>query len=236
MIPETPIQLSNYKTLNGPEYFPKHGKAAKKAIIILHGVGADGENLMGIVPHLADSLPDTYFIAPNGPEQYQDGSISVNGSYGFQWFSLWDRSYDQLKKGVENASNILKDFIDEVKNRLEIEYTDITLIGFSQGCMTALHTALRMDQNKQLAGMLGYSGGMIANQLEAKEISSKPPICLIHGEADPVVPFDRSLYAEEALRDLGIDIAAHIIPGLPHSIDYNGIEIGKNFLQNISEG
>lgn len=224
---------SGYRNLNGPEYFPQSGENPKKAVIILHGVGADGENLMGIVPHLADILPDAYFIAPNGPEQYSDGSESVNGSYGYQWFSLWDRSYDQLKQGVTEASETLKAFIDEVKERHNLEYKDIVLIGFSQGCMTALHTALRMDKDKQIAGMLGFSGGMIANQLEENEITSKPPVCLVHGEADPVVPFDRSLYAEEILSGLGVNIKAHLIPNLPHSIDYNGIQIGKEFLKEI---
>lgn len=223
---------SNYKTLNGPEYYPQSGEHPRQAIIILHGVGADGENLMGIVPHLAEELPDAYFVAPNGPEQYEDGSQSVNGSYGFQWFSLWDRSYDQLKVGVESASEILMAFIDEVRERFDLDYKDIALIGFSQGCMTALHTALRMD-DREIAGMLGFSGGMIANQVEENEITSKPPICLIHGAEDPVVPFDRTLYAEEMLQALGLEIRAHIIPELPHSIDYNGIEIGKEFLKRI---
>ncbi len=226
-------EISNYKSLNGPEYFPQSGEKPKRAVIILHGVGADGENMMGIVPHLADAVEDCYFICPNGSEQYEDGSMSVNGSYGYQWFSLWDRSYPQLKAGVEVASDNLKNFIDEVKERFNLNYSDIVLAGFSQGCMTALHTALRMGEGKQLAGMMGFSGGMIANQLEEAEITSKPKVCLVHGEADPVVPFDRSVYAEEHLSELGIDIETSVIPHLPHSIDINGIEIAKKFLREV---
>jgi len=226
-------ETSNYKSLNGPEFYPQNGEHPSRVVIILHGVGADGENMMGVVPHLAEEMPDCYFICPNGPEKYSDGSQSVNGSYGYQWFSLWDRSYDQLKLGVENASDILNAFIDEVRDKFGLEYKDIVLAGFSQGCMTALHTALRMDEEKEIAGMIGFSGGMIANQLEENEITSRMPVCLIHGAEDDIVPFDRSLYAEEVLSGLGIEIRANIIPNLPHSIDYNGIKIAKNFLKSI---
>jgi phospholipase/carboxylesterase len=221
-----------YKNLNGPDYYPQSGAKPKQIIIMLHGVGADGENLMGLAPYFSDIYKESYIIAPNGRENY-DAGVGVNGSYGYQWFSLWDRSYDKLKSGIKDASEVVADFIEEVREKFQLEYKDIILIGFSQGCMTAIHTALRLG--KEIKAVIGFSGGtIITDQNELDDvITAKPPICLIHGKQDDVVPVERTEITEEALKRNNIKVESKIIDGLLHSIDFEGIKFAQQFLQNI---
>jgi phospholipase/carboxylesterase len=213
------------KLVNAPEFFPVSGGKPKQIVIMLHGVGADGENLMGLAYEFCRTLPDAYFTAPNAPYAY-DGGFG-----GYQWFSLWDRSPQELLKGVNNILPIIKDFIDEKCAQFNLGYEDVVLLGFSQGCMTALHTALRLPH--KLAGVLGYSGTMVALEPQPGEITAKPPICLIHGKLDEVVSAKFSSIAYQMLKKLGVEVTHHEIDGLGHSIDLNGVEIGKKFLQEV---
>jgi phospholipase/carboxylesterase len=206
------------------EFFPKNGKPPKTAVIMLHGVGADGENLMGLAPYFSNILQDAYFTAPNGIEKYDMNPFFDFGPC-YQWFSLQDRSYEKLKNGVQNASIYIKKLIDEIKNKFSLEYKNIYLLGFSQGAMLSLHTALIIEN--EIGGVLAYSGALIVS--DELEIKSKPPICLIHGIEDEVVPYERSKIAKEFFDKKSIKSELHSIPKLSHSIDLNGIEIGKKF-------
>ena len=199
---------------------PLSGKPAQQLILLLHGWGADGYNLIDLAEMFAPSLPNAYFIAPNAP------FVCEANPYGFQWFSLIDRTPSHLLEGIRRASDILNKFIDE-----QLEATgakELALVGFSQGTMSALHTALR--RTPSVDAVVGFSGALIAPEILAAEIKSRPPVCLIHGEADDVVPYASMANAEATLKENKVSVEIHTRPFLTHSIDMEGIEIAKNFL------
>lgn len=220
----------NYKVLKGSEFFPKSGNQPTSAMILLHGVGANGENMMPLATYFSEILPDCYFFSPNGFEKYDMVSMFDFGP-SFQWFSLKDRSYPRMKAGVENAAEYVCGLIDEISERFKISHKKIILLGFSQGAMTALHAALTSE--KQIAGVLSFSGALVVSNPAELNIKSKPKVCLVHGINDDVVPYDRSLVANQKLKEFGIDTEFHSLAGLTHSIDYNGIEIGKKFIKKL---
>lgn len=208
--------------LRGPFLNPSHGKP-KQLVILMHGLGADGNDLFALSDELAEYLPDAAFIFPNAPEPCD------MAPFGYQWFSLRDWSEASMYEGVCRTAPIVNHFIDSQKASLGLEDKDVALVGFSQGTMTALHTALRRPQ--ALAGIVGFSGALVAPQKLAAELRSKPPVCLIHGIIDPVVPFAAMGLAEAALRGAGIAVEAHARPMLPHGIDPEGIRIAGEFLR-----
>ena len=203
--------------LQGPELAPKSG-TVKRLVILLHGLGSDGNDLIGLAPLLKDALPDTHFVSPNAPFP------SDMAPYGYQWFSLQNRNPAVMLTGVQAAEPIVNAFIDAQRDRFKLEDKDIALVGFSQGTMTSLHVAPR--RAKALAGVVGFSGALIA-----VESISKPPICLIHGEQDDVVPFAAMAHAEKALRAAGISVETHARPYLPHSIDPEGLDIAQKIMR-----
>jgi len=209
--------------LSGPSIAPKSGNAPKSVIIFLHGLGADGENLIGVAPYMAETFPDTVFHSPNAPFGFD------MFDQGYQWFSLADRTPEKILAGVQKAAPILNQYIDEILAKYNLDESKLALVGFSQGTMTALHAAIRRE--KKIAGLVGFSGNLIAPDLLAAEAKVKPDICLIHGDADDVVPHASLAAAERALKKAGFNAEAHTRPFLPHSIDMGGIEIATKFLQ-----
>ena len=209
-------------TLSGPESAPKSGEV-KRLVIFLHGVGADGNDLISLSQMIAPVLPDTQFLSPNAPFRFD------MAPFGYQWFSLMDRSPAKLLEGAKVAAPLLNAYIDAQRDRFKLKDGDIALIGFSQGTMTALYAALRRD--KPLAGVVGFSGALIGHDLLKEEGTSKLPICLIHGEEDEVVPFGALAHAEKNLKLHGVDITAHARPMLGHGIDPEGLEIATAFLK-----
>lgn len=210
---------------------PASGKAAKQLVLLLHGWGADGHNLIDLADVLARDLPDAHFIAPNAP------FVCEVNPYGFQWFSLMDRSPDHMLAGIRKASDLLNEFIDQQLTLLEPSPTGrgqgegikLALVGFSQGTMVALHTALR--RTPQIAAVAGFSGSLIAPDVLGKEIKARPPVCLIHGNMDDVVPYASLAHASENLQAHGVSIETHTRPFLGHSIDMEGITIAGKFLR-----
>ncbi|MCC7259787.1 MAG: dienelactone hydrolase family protein [Alphaproteobacteria bacterium] len=211
--------------LSGPEQPPASGGKAKQLVILLHGLGADGNDLIGLAPDFAGALPDAHFISPNAPVPCD------MAPFGHQWFSLRDPNPARWLDGVKLATPILNDFIDAQLEAHGLADGDMALAGFSQGTMMALYTALRRP--RACAGVLGYSGALIAPELLATELKSRPAVCLVHGAADQVVPFSCMPAAESALAALDVPVEAHARPGLPHGIDGEGIAIGKAFLKRI---
>jgi phospholipase/carboxylesterase len=203
---------------------PASGKAAKQLVIFLHGYGADGADLIELAPYFAERLPDAHFYSPNAPQKCEMGS-------GFQWFSLQERTETKMLAGAKSAAPILNDFIDEKVKALGLKDEDVALIGFSQGTMMALYTSLR--RAKPLAGVLGYSGALIAPHLLKEEIKSRPPLCLVHGEADQVVPFEAFNDAMSALQKQGVEVHGYSQPRLGHGIDPAGMKIGVDFLAEV---
>ncbi len=209
-------------SLHGPEAAPKSG-AVKRLVIFLHGVGADGSDLISLAQMMAPTLPDTQFLSPNAPFKFD------MAPFGHMWFSLMERSPAKLLEGVKIAAPLLNSYIDTQRDRFKLKDADIALVGFSQGTMTALYAALRRD--KPLAGVVGFSGALIGEHLLKEEATSKLPICLMHGEEDEVVPFAALAHAEKNLKLHGIDVTAHARPSLGHGIDPEGLEIATEFLK-----
>lgn len=214
-------------SLSGAIVQPKSG-TAKSAVILLHGVGADGENLADIARFLRDDFPDTIFFSPNAPHRYD--MVPPEYEAGYQWFSLADRDPQKLLEGVQNVRPIVDSFIDKILEEHKLNEENLALLGFSQGTMTSLFVAPR--RQKKLAGIVGFSGALIGAEKLAEEAQTKPDICLIHGKMDDVVPFEMMQNAEQSLRQNGFSIISHARPYLTHSIDMEGIEIAKNFLKD----
>ncbi len=207
--------------LDGPRWGPRQGRA-EQLVVLCHGVGADGHDLIDLAPSWAAALPQAAFAAPDAPEPYQDAPI------GRQWFSLWDRAPAQLAIGAATASLALDAFIDAELARLGLPSDAYALMGFSQGAMTVLHAGPRRAVPPR--AILAFSGALLAPEQLAETVS-RPPVLLVHGEADEVVPPDRSRTAEQALRDAGFSVDSLFCPGLAHGIDEAGLSVGGLFLQ-----
>lgn len=211
--------------LEGPEYAPASGGQPKKIVLLLHGLGADGDDLIGLAPHIAPALPDAVFVSPHAPFPCD------MAPYGRQWFSLQERTPAAILAGVQAARPILDAFIDKLLRRFALTDADLALVGFSQGTMMSLFTAPRRD--RPVAGVLGYSGALAGAEILAQEAKAKPPILMVHGDADEIVPAQASQAAKAALAAAGFDVELHIRPGLPHSIDEQGLILGVNFLRKV---
>jgi phospholipase/carboxylesterase len=204
---------------------PVSGAAPKSLVVLLHGYGSNAEDLMGLVPYWRDGLPDTAFLAPNAPEAC-DG---VPG--GRQWWGFADRSPEARGKGIRLAAEILNGFLDQVLEQQGLGNGRLALVGFSQGTMMALHVGTRRPQAP--AGIVGFSGALVDPESLTSEALSKPPVLLVHGDADTMVPPTALPQAAAALTGLGSEVATHISPGLGHSIDEAGLRLGAQFLQKV---
>ena len=205
------------------EHPAKSGKV-ESVVIFLHGVGSNGQDLIALAPPLADTLPNTVFISPDAPFEY-DAAPMANA---YQWFSLAVREPQAMLEGAQKVQPIIDSFIDEIAKKYNLPANKIALFGFSQGTMTSLFVAPRRAE--KLAGIVGCSGALLAPELLAAEATSKSDICLIHGELDDIVPFERMALAEEVLNENGFSVEAHARPNLPHSIDLQGVEFAAKFL------
>ncbi|MBL0932002.1 MAG: dienelactone hydrolase family protein [Alphaproteobacteria bacterium] len=216
--------MSNIQ-LDGPRMGPAAGGKPRSIVALLHGLGSDGNDLISLAPIFARALPHTAFVAPNAPFKCD------MAPYGWQWFSLLDRSPANILAGVQTAAPILNAFIDAELAKAELPPAKIALLGFSQGSMMSLFVAPR--RAAPIAGVAGYSGRLIGGGLLADEIKSRPPVLLVHGDQDPIVPFESMAAAEKALTALNVPVETLACPGLPHSIDEAGIAKGLEFLARV---
>lgn len=207
--------------LSGPEYPPAGRGRASRLVLLLHGYGADGKDLLGLAPHWAQRLPETVFVAPNAPFPCELG-------FGHQWFGFQDRAPEEIAAAALAAASLLEAFIDAELERRGLDESRSALVGFSQGTMMALHVAPR--RARAVAAVVGYSGALLAPERLAREIRSRPPVLLIHGDADPVVPYAELGRAAEALEAAGVPVRTETRPGLPHAIDEIGLLRGGAFL------
>jgi phospholipase/carboxylesterase len=208
--------------LSGPSHPPAGGKA-KQLVVLLHGYGSNGDDLISLAPFFAQALPEAEFLSPNAPFPCEIAP------FGFQWFSLEDRSPEMKLGGVRLVAEILDRFLDAELAKRGLGDRDLALVGFSQGTMMSLHVGPR--RHGRIGGILGFSGSLIAPHLLSDEIKSRPPVLLVHGTADQVVPYGALAQAEKALRDAGIPVETETRPGLPHSIDQVGAQKGASFLR-----
>ncbi len=207
--------------LSGPSFPPRSGAAPRQLVILLHGWGADGNDLIGLAPRFARALPYAEFLSPHGP-------FPCDMGFGRQWFSLADRTPARMLAGLRAIAPAIDAFIDEALEERRLDDRALALVGFSQGTMAALHVALRRDE--ACAAVLGYSGALMGAEQLAEEIKSRPPVLLVHGQADEIVPVQAMSQARAVLEALGVPVEAHERPGLGHGIDEFGLEAGARFL------
>lgn len=205
--------------LDGPRV-PAASGTAKQMVILCHGYGANGDDLIGLARPWQRLLPDAVFVSPHAPEPV----AVMHGAY--QWFPV-DRT-DPETRGVILAAPVLDGFIDEELERLGFNERQLALVGFSQGAIMALHVGVRRPFAP--AAVLGYSG-MLADPMRLKEeLRVKPPVLLIHGDADPVIPVAALHAAVDHLDAAGLAVQWHVSQGVPHSIDPEGVALGGRFL------
>jgi len=207
--------MSEAKALTGPERAPESGAKAKQLVVLLHGWGADGEDLIGLAPFLAQALPDAHFIAPNGPYPCEANPA------GRQWFGIMDISMEERFAGVQEAAKLIDPFLDAKLAEFGLGEESLALVGFSQGTMLSLQVALRRP--KQMAQVVGFSGLLLGEEVLEAEIAARPPVLLVHGQDDEMLPIAASQQAYLKLKSL--DVPAYFIPrpNLGHSIDEIGI-------------
>lgn len=220
--------MTSILPLSGPSVPPAAGGPARSLVVLLHGVGADGDDLIELAPYWADRLPHTAFVSPNAPFPCD------LAPYGRQWFSLQDRSPAALLAGARMAAPSLDAFLDAELAARGLGPDRLALVGFSQGCMMALHCGLRRAAAP--AAIVGYSGALVGAELLPGETVGRPPVLLVHGDADQVVPFQALALAEAGLRAAGVPVETHARPDLDHTIDPEGLALGGGFLARALGG
>ncbi len=208
--------------LDGPRVGPASGGPARQLVVLLHGVGADGQDLIDLAAAWAPALPDAAFVAPDGPAPCD------MAPHGRQWFSLADRSPARMAAGIAAAAPRLDAFLDAELARLALPDAAMPLMGFSQGAMMALFVGLR--RRLPPAAILAYSGALLAAADLPGGAAARPPVLLVHGAADEVVPVGASRLAEAALRAAGVPVEALYVPGLAHGIEARGLAAGAALL------
>lgn len=211
--------------LSGPSLPPADGKPARGLVILLHGLGADGNDLIGLAPHWAPLLPHVAFVSPNAPYPCD------MAPYGYQWFSLQDRTPARVIAGVQAAAPILDGFIDRQMAEHGLAANQVALVGFSQGTMMSLFVAPR--RSHALAGVVGYSGRLVDDGSLATQIAARPPMLLVHGTQDEIVPYQSLDMSAQALTALDVPVETLSCPGLGHGIDPAGLQAGGAFLQKV---
>lgn len=212
------IKFYEYSDAKNPKYL----------VIFLHGYGANGENLIDLAHEFKRAVPNAHFISPNAIEPWEGGF-----PHAYQWFSLSSgferKSLAVMGQDIKRANQILGNFIDTQLARFNLTVENLFIVGFSQGAMMALYQGF-IKSNKP-AGVIAFSGKLILPEMLGEQTSSQPNICLIHGEADSVVPFESFLEAKKLLEEQSISFESHAIPHLDHSIDIHGIRMAQNFIK-----
>lgn len=203
---------------------PKSGKV-RKMVVFLHGYGADGADLLGLADPLSPHMPDTVFVAPDAPEP------CTGNPFGRQWFPIprLDGSSEVASAAsLMQAAQDLNAFLDARIKEEGITSADVVLFGFSQGSMMALHVAPR--RNEPFAGIVAFSGRLLRPELVKTEARAKPPVMLIHGDADQMVPFEEMRIAGQALTSAGFNVYGHVMKGTGHGIAPDGLQFALAFM------
>ena len=214
--------------LEGASYGPhQEGTQPGHLVILLHGYGADGNDLIGLAPALGPLMPDTVFYAPNAPQACE------GNPFGYQWFPVSRLDPALALAGVRSAAPDVDAFIDEKMAEHGLDESRTALIGFSQGTMMALHVGLR--RATPLAGIIGFSGMLAGPEILADEIESRPPVLLVHGDQDEMLPHALSQRAAQVLQQTGLQVGLHIAEGIGHGINDTGLSVAARFLLDVFE-
>ena len=215
------------RVLSSEQRAPQSGET-QSIVVFLHGYGANGADLLGLADPLAEHLPDTLFVAPDAPE-------SVAGMpNGYQWFPIpWidGSSEEESARGMASAVSDLNAFLDALMVDQDVLPEQVVLFGFSQGSMMALHVAPRRED--EIAGIVAFSGRLLAPETLKDEVQVRPPILLVHGDADDVVPAQSMPQAVDALQEAGWkDVFAHVMKGTGHGIAPDGLSVALAFMRD----
>jgi phospholipase/carboxylesterase len=218
--------------LDGPRLAPKSGKA-KQLVVFLHGYGADGNDLIDIGRAWQPMLPDTAFVSPHAPRPCGQSPM------GKEWFPLTFRDPNERWDGVKAATPQLNEFLDAELAKHNLPASALALVGFSQGTMMSLHAGLRRATPP--AAIVGYSGMLVMPGDEmsdafAAEVTAKPPVLLIHGDRDELIPVQALFHSAQALGAMGLAAEFHVSPGVGHGIDQEGLRHGGEFLAKRFRG
>jgi phospholipase/carboxylesterase len=208
--------------LEGPSHGPHNGGKPGHLVVLLHGYGADGNDLIGLAPVLAPLMPDVVFHAPNAPYRCEGNPM------GYQWFGIARLDPHVAAQGVRAAAPFVDAFLDDTMAKYGLDESKTALVGFSQGTMMSLHVGLRRD--KSLAGIVGFSGMLAGPETLGAEIKTRPPVLLLHGNSDEMLPHTLSERAAEVLRQHGVAVQLHIAEGVGHGIDQTGLSYAARFL------
>lgn len=208
--------------LDGPRTPPVAGGAPKSLVVLLHGYGSNGADLIALAPYWAKLLPNTQFVAPNAPEPVP------MAPGGFQWFALTQMDPLLLEQGARQSAGALERFLERELERYALAPQRLALVGFSQGTMMALQVGLR--RAKPPAGIVGFSGALVGGGRLKGEITSPAPVLLVHGDRDDRIPLGAMFDAAEQLAAAGAPTVWHVSYGVPHSIGQDGLERAGQFL------
>ena len=211
--------------IDGPRVLAAAGAAPRSLVILLHGYGSNGDDLISLAPHWRGLLPTTEFVAPNAPER------CPGAPGGYQWWALTSGAADARAAGAARAAPVLDAFIDAELAEHGMTEARLALVGFSQGTMMALHVGPR--RRTALAGIVGYSGMLADVEGLDGPAMTRPPVLLVHGDADPMIPVSAYHHAGSALAAAGFPVEGHVSPGLGHSIDFDGLRLGGAFLARV---
>ena len=209
--------------IKGPKLEPESGHI-KRVVLIFHGYGADGRDLIDIARIWKEEIPDTLFIAPDAP------IVCDENPFGKQWFSMRDWTVELITSRLQDCAGSVSNYINKTAEKYGVNpATDLVLAGFSQGAMVALYQAIYGV--KSCAGAISFSGGFFKN--DQLEVLNKPPVLLVHGEFDQVVPPEASQMGYEDLQSLGVNPSLLIERGIPHSIGPQGLKAAELFLKDV---
>jgi phospholipase/carboxylesterase len=203
----------------------------RSVVVFIHGYGADGADLLGLADPLGQHLPDTLFLAPDAPEQ------CAGGGFGYQWFPIpWldGSSEAAAAEGLAAAAADLNRFLDVQLAEAGLSAGSLALVGFSQGAMMSLEVAPRRPA--PVAGVVAISGRLLRPEALTADAISRPPVLLVHGDADPVVPFADMAKAGEALVAAGFETYGHVMEGTGHGIAPDGLGVALSFLKDRLPG
>jgi phospholipase/carboxylesterase len=209
------------KIISEQVLLPKDGEKINKIVIMLHGYGSSGSDLIELAPYLLSKNPNVAFFSPDAPHKM--GHLT-----GYEWFSLASREEDFMLQGACNVMDSVVDYIDQKIQQYKVDYSDVYLLGFSQGAMLSMHVAYHM-KNK-IAGVIGFSGKIIKPSALGKTLKNKVPTLLIHGKYDDIVPYFLMEQAHNILSKLSVEVKSVTEENLAHSIGNKGIKAASEFI------
>ena len=214
--------------LNVKEKMPTSG-LVKKVVIFLHGYGADGADLFSLSDPISEQLSDCFFASPDAPRK------CGASPFGYEWFPIPDidgSTFPDMMHALASSEKLIIKLIDDYKKRFGLDYSDIVLLGFSQGSMISLNIGLR--QINDLGGIVGISGQLLMPEsLEENKKESYPPVILIHGDADEVVPISSMHKAEKVLNKINVNLSTHVSNNIGHGIAPDGLSKAVEFIKDI---